>query len=152
MLKGRRSSTPSQNKEKEKSKDKSSKKQQRSASTSAIKINNNNNNSLNSNSSVSLSNSLPNNGENYDQSNVDNYANNNAETSETAGQQQQQHWSDFVCETVLLVLNEGGGLHFEVVGGADEGKFPYVGPLHSSAEESGVTIQSLSPSGTQQIK
>ena len=45
------------------------------------------------------------------------------------------------------MLSEGGGLHFEVVGGADEGKFPYVGPVLSSAEESGVTIQSLSPSG-----
>ena len=154
MLKGRRSSTPGQNKEKEKSKDKPNQKQQRSASTSAIKNNNNNNNnnSLNSNSSVSLSYSLPNNGESYDQANVDNYANNNAETADSAGQQQQQqHWSDFVCETVLLVLSEGGGLHFEVVGGADEGKFPYVGPVLSSADESGVTIQSLSPSGIWQF-
>jgi len=152
MLKGRRSSTPSQKeKEKEKSKaEKGNKKQQRSASTSAIKNNNNNSINNNTNASASFSYSLPNNDKRdiSDGNNVDNYTNNNPdnpESSATLGGG--QHWSDFVCETVLLVLNDGGVLHFEVLGGADEGRFPYIGPQLTSAEECGVTIQSLSPSG-----
>jgi hypothetical protein len=60
---------------------------------------------------------------------------------------QVKHWSEFVSETVLLVLHDAGGLHFDIVGGADEGKFPYIGPLKCSPEEAGVTVQSLSPSG-----
>jgi hypothetical protein len=134
MLKGRRSSTPSQ-KEIEKS-EKSNKKQQRAASTSAITNNINNSNS----SSHSLMNEM--NRGDLSEKIVDISINNNIESSENGNY---KHWSEIVCETVLLVLNEGGGLHFDVLGGADEGKFPYIGSLKSSAEDSGVTIQSLSP-------
>ena len=158
MLKGRRSSTPSQKeKEKEKSKaEKGNKKQGRSASTSAIKNNNNNSINNNTNASASFSYSLPNNNDKRDISsdgnNVNSYTNNNPDNSESSATMGGgQHWSDFVCETVLLVLNDGGGLHFEVLGGADEGRFPYVGPQHTSAEECGVTVQSLSPSGKTSI-
>ena len=157
MLKSRRSSTPSQKeKEKEKSKaEKGNKKQGRSASTSAIKNNNNNSINNNTNASASFSYSLPNNDKrdiSSDGNNVNSYTNNNPDNSESpATMGEGQHWSDFVCETVLLVLNDGGGLHFEVLGGADEGRFPYVGPQHTSAEECGVTVQSLSPSGKPSI-
>ena len=140
MLKGRRSSTPSQ-KEKEKSSGEKNKKQQRSASTSAIK----NNNTINTNSSsTSFSYSMPSdNGEILDKES-NKCTNNNVENSESGNI---KHWSKIVCETVLLVLNEGDGLHFKVAGGADEGRFPYIGSQCSSAEDSGVTVQSLSPTG-----
>ena len=143
MLKGRRSSTPSQ-KEKEKSSEKVTKKQQRSVSTSAIKGNNSaaaNLTSL-SFSSYTTQNDSQDNSINNNNNNSSNGNNGHAVENGDHG-----HWIDHVCETVVLVLNESGGLHFEVGGGADEGKFPFVGRQRMKPEEAGISVQSLSQNG-----
>jgi hypothetical protein len=44
-------------------------------------------------------------------------------------------------------LNENGGLHFDLVGGADEGKFPLIGGQRLKPEEAAITVQSLSQNG-----
>lgn len=142
MLKGRRSSTPSQ-KEKEKSSDKLTKKQQRSVSTSAIKGNNTAAANLTSLSFSSYTTQL----DSQDNSinNNNNSSNNNNGHAVENGDS--GHWIDRLCETVVLVLNESGGLHFEVGGGADEGKFPFIGRQRMKPEEAGISVQSLSQNG-----
>ena len=123
-----------QQKEKDKAADKSNKKQ-RSMSTSVLK---NNNNISNVNSSLTSTYSLPN-------DNADSGLNNNNNGGNVIDDG--KHWNNFVCETVVLVLNESVGLHFEVVGGADEGRFPYVGSVQARPEEAGISVQSLTQNG-----
>jgi len=145
MLKGRRSSTPSQ-KEKEKGSDKLTKKQQRSVSTSAIKGNNTASANLTSLSFSSYTTQLDSqdNSINNNNSSSSSGNNNNGHAVENG---ESGHWIDRLCETVVLVLNESGGLHFEVGGGADEGKFPFIGRQRMKPEEAGISVQSLSQNG-----
>ncbi len=149
MLKGRRSSTPSQ-KEKDK-KDKPSKKEARSASTSVLRSataqNHHQGSSPNHKQSASFSYSTT-------ETRTDSFASdsysNNVNNHSDQGESPRYgglHWSERLCETVLLVLNEAGSLHFEIEGGADDGKFPFIGPMLTSPEEAGVTVQSLTSSG-----
>jgi len=150
MLKGRRSSTPSQ-RDKDK-KGKPLKKEIRSSSTSLLRLTATSLNfsepALNQRQIGSFPYSTP---EPKTNSSSTDSIPNNAKASLDSGEGVRftnLHWSEVLCETVLLVSNDASALHFEIEGGADDGKFPYVGPIHPLPEEEGITVQSYTSSGT----